>query len=164
MPTSLDAAKFFLSACDVDAGDLISNLKMQKLVYYAQGVHLATTGKRLFDEDIEAWEHGPVAPKLYDEFKKFGDKAIDLDFLDFSGYDKVLTEEQLEILADVYLTYGKFSAWALKDKTIEESPWKITANNGERRNRSPRGNRGLVIPDDLMIDHFKNVSLDYKRA
>lgn len=57
----IDVANFFLSAMDDDAGDLISNLKIQKLVYYAQGVHLAMFDTTLFDEEILAWEHGPVA-------------------------------------------------------------------------------------------------------
>ena len=60
-----DVANYFLSLCDEDAGDLISNLKLQKLVYYAQGFHLAISGEPLFDEKIMAWEHGPVIPQLY---------------------------------------------------------------------------------------------------
>lgn len=41
--------------------DVITHLKMQKLVYYAQGIHLCYTNKPLFDEEIQAWPHGPVA-------------------------------------------------------------------------------------------------------
>src|SRR5450631_518283 len=60
MLTARAVADYFLSLVDEEAGDSLSNLKLQKLVYYAQGFSLALTGKRLFDEAIEAWEHGPV--------------------------------------------------------------------------------------------------------
>ena len=65
MATVFDVARYILSRQDQNAGDTISNMKLQKLVYYAQGFALAITGKPLFQEDIEAWEHGPVAPALY---------------------------------------------------------------------------------------------------
>jgi uncharacterized phage-associated protein len=62
-----DVAKYFLSLTDEDAGDLISNLKLQKLVYYAQGFHLALYDELLFEETIEAWTHGPVIPEMKQE-------------------------------------------------------------------------------------------------
>ena len=51
----------------------ISNLKLQKLCYYAQGLCLAgfTTGA-LFDEDIVAWQHGPVIRELWDTYRVNG--------------------------------------------------------------------------------------------
>jgi uncharacterized phage-associated protein len=65
-----DVAEYFLTLVDDEAGDSLSNLKLQKLVYYAQGFHLALTEKPLFDEAIEAWEHGPVVPGLYHKLKR----------------------------------------------------------------------------------------------
>ena len=63
-----DVAQYFLAQMDEDAGDLISNLKLQKLVYYAQGFALALHGRPLFRERVEAWTHGaPVVPELYVE-------------------------------------------------------------------------------------------------
>jgi uncharacterized phage-associated protein len=52
--------RHFLKLSQPDIGDVISNLKLQKLLYYAQGFYLAIYGKALFEEDIVAWEHGPV--------------------------------------------------------------------------------------------------------
>ena len=57
--TAKDVAEYFLSRVDEDAGDSLSNLKIQKLAYYAQGYHLALHGTPLFNERIEAWQHGP---------------------------------------------------------------------------------------------------------
>ncbi|WP_208932366.1 Panacea domain-containing protein [[Haemophilus] ducreyi] len=59
---------YFLSQCNSEEnGDLISNLKIQKLVYYAQGFSLAINNKPLFSEKIQAWTHGPVTPELYNK-------------------------------------------------------------------------------------------------
>ena len=50
-------------------GDLVSNLKLQKLLYYCQAWYLALYDGPLFDERIEAWTHGPCVPPVYGEFK-----------------------------------------------------------------------------------------------
>ena len=73
MLKSYDVALYFLfRARELEAGDTISNLKMQKLLYYAQGHFLATYKKPLFDDKIEAWKYGPVVKEVYDKFKIYG--------------------------------------------------------------------------------------------
>ena len=118
--TCYDIANYFLAQMDDDAEDLISNLKLQKLVYYAQGFHLALHYKPLFDEEIEAWIHGPVIPDLYHEFKNYGSESLprpeDLDFSIFSHQVK-------ELLDEVYAVYGQYSAWRLRDIVHSEAPW-----------------------------------------
>ena len=141
----IDVANFFLSAMDDDAGDLISNLKIQKLVYYAQGVHLAMFDTILFDEEILAWEHGPVVSSLYQEFKAFGKNAIEPNFTEFDM--NVFTEDQKNMLKDVYNTFGQFSAWVLRNMTHEESPWLETTQNGKVI--------GGVISTELLKNYFK---------
>jgi uncharacterized phage-associated protein len=141
----IDVANFFLSAMDEEAGDLISNLKMQKLVYYAQGVYLAMFDKKLFDEDIVAWEHGPVVLSLYHEFKKFGRGAIESDFKNFDI--NIFTEQQQEMLREVHITFGQFSAWVLRNMTHKEKPWVETTNNGNVMDG--------VIDEKLMKEYFK---------
>ena len=141
----IDVANFFLSAMDDDAGDLISNLKMQKLVYYAQGVHLAMFDKELFEEDIEAWEHGPVVPSLYHEFKSFGKNAIEPNFDEFNI--EIFSSEQKDMLKEVYNTFGQFSAWVLRNMTHDERPWLETTNGG----KVVCG----VIKKDLLKEYFK---------
>ena len=59
-----DVAAYILAKQDDDSGDLISNLKLQKLAYYAQGFCLAMHGRPLFPEAIKAWKHGPVVSEL----------------------------------------------------------------------------------------------------
>ncbi len=76
-----DVAKYLLSLFKEDAekrvvgGDEvadISNLKLQKLLYYCQAYSYALMGKPMFAEDMEAWDYGPVVPSIYQEYKKYG--------------------------------------------------------------------------------------------
>jgi len=114
----LDVANFILKLANEDEAD-VSNLKLQKLVYYAQGFHLALfDGEALFDETIEAWAHGPVVPDLYHEFKDFGRNPIIKEDLDIN-----LTDEQEELISEVYDVFGQFSAWKLRNMTHDETPW-----------------------------------------
>lgn len=126
--TPRNVADYFLAQVDEDCGDAISNLKLQKLVYYAQGFHLAIIGEALFNDAIMAWEHGPVVPALYGEFKDFGaapiPKPINLDF-------SIFTCAVREILDDIYSVFGQFSPWKLRNMTHEEPPWKDTPLNCE---------------------------------
>ena len=69
MITARDVANYFLSLVDEDQGDSISNLRLQKLMYYAQGYLLALKDRPLIHEEFEAWEHGPVIPGLYNSFR-----------------------------------------------------------------------------------------------
>ncbi len=120
MATVHDVAKLFLSLSTRNE-DAISNLKLQKLVYYAQGFHLALfNGQPLFNEKIEAWTHGPVVPELYHEYKKFGKGPIDGIEFDLDGK---LSNDQIELIQEIYDIFGQFSAWKLRDMTHEESPW-----------------------------------------
>ncbi|MFC1736958.1 Panacea domain-containing protein [Candidatus Hydrogenedentota bacterium] len=125
--TALDVAKYFLSKMSDECGDVISNLKLQKLVYYAQGFHLALMGRPLFKEQIKAWQHGPVIPSLYDKYKEYEARGIPRpDSIDLSKYDK----PTVELLDEVYEVFGQFSAWKLRNMTHEEPPWKDTPMGG----------------------------------
>ena len=131
-----DVAQYFLAQMDEDAGDLISNLKLQKLVYYAQGFALALYGRPLFPERIEAWTHGPVVPELYREYKPYGSDAIPCPGeADFSIYDA----QTRDLLDEVYAVYGQFSAWKLRDMTHSEPPWRDTVPGQEIRHDDLRG-------------------------
>ncbi|MEJ1391694.1 MAG: DUF4065 domain-containing protein [Candidatus Sedimenticola sp. (ex Thyasira tokunagai)] len=112
-------ANYFLSLVKEDEGDLLSNLKLQKLVYYAQGFSLAMNDKPLFEEPIKAWQHGPVCAELYHEFKEYGGGAIPPVQVDLSAYD----DDTQELLNEVNKIFGQFSAWKLRNLTHEEPTW-----------------------------------------
>ncbi len=120
--TAREIADYFLASVDPDSGDNLSNLKLQKLVYYAQAFHLAINdGEPLFDDTIEAWANGPVVPSLFHEFKAHESGAIPRpESVDLSRFDA----ETREILDEVWNVYGQFSAWRLRDMTNEEPPWR----------------------------------------
>ena len=120
MLTCFEVADYFLSQCNRESGDLISNLKLQKLVYYAQGVSLAVLDRQLFPERIEAWKHGPVVPDLYQKYKPYGDCGLPHVCIDINKY----THEELSLLSFVDEEYGQFSAWKLRYMTHSEPPWK----------------------------------------
>jgi uncharacterized phage-associated protein len=123
--TADEIARFFLYLVsqDEDAGEVISNLRLQKLVYYAQGFSLALRGQPLFVEPIEAWVHGPVVPALFHAYQVYGRHDLPApEHFDSADYDP----ETRELLYDVYRTYGRYSAWALRDLTREEPPFRQT--------------------------------------
>ncbi|MGA2677789.1 MAG: type II toxin-antitoxin system antitoxin SocA domain-containing protein [Sedimentisphaerales bacterium] len=139
--TAQDIADYFLSLVDEDCGDSISNLKLQKLVYYAQGFHLAIEDKPLFDEPIEAWKYGPVIPTLYHKYK--GSESGPISKPDNIDLDKYSPKVK-SLLNDVYEVYGQFSAWKLACLTHDEPPFKNTPMNS-------------VINQQAMKDYFKTL-------
>jgi len=143
MIPAIEVARYFLSLTDEDAGELISNLKLQKLLYYAQGFHLAIYDEPLFPEPIEAWAHGPVVEDVYHQYKKYGSSPIPLEEVDFD----VFNQEQSEFLNEIYTTFGQYSAWKLREMTHDEPPWKDTYNED-----AP----GTIITHEALLGYFKN--------
>ncbi len=136
---------YLLSLSDPEVGDGISNLKLQKLLYYCQGFHLAINGEPLFNDSIEAWEHGPVVPNVYHEYKGFGSDNIPIS----EGADLSLVishSEVKEVVDEVYNVYGQFSAWKLRDMTHNEPPWSETP-------------RGEVISHGKLKNYFSTMIL-----
>jgi uncharacterized phage-associated protein len=140
-----DIAEYFLANVDEEAGDNISNLKLQKLLYYAQGLHVAMhDGDPLFSEPIVAWDHGPVVESVYFLYRKYGWQGIDppADF-DISAYPP----EIRELLDIVYQVYGQFSAKRLELMTHDEPPWKNTSRNAEITPESLREFFSLIVEE-----------------
>jgi uncharacterized phage-associated protein len=148
MITARTVANYYLSLLDENAGDTLSNLKIQKLVYYAQGFHLAMFGVPLFGDSIEAWQHGPVVPTLWRTFNKYGAGSIPMDeartFKDENVTEDLFNEQQKELLNEVWTVYGQFSGWKLRNMTHDEYPWKSTFQNCE-------------ISHDKMKSYFKTL-------
>jgi uncharacterized phage-associated protein len=137
-----DVAKYFLALSNDDAGDLISNLKLQKLLYYAQGVHLAVNDAPLFKDDIEAWTQGPVVIAVYRTYNDYGSGAIPPPATDFVADQ--FSDQEIEIIHEVWSVFGQFSAWKLRSMTHDEAPWKNAYEAGVK-----------VISQDSMRKYFK---------
>lgn len=132
-------ADYFLSLVKEEEGDLMTNLKLQKLLYYAQGFHLATFGKPLFDKKIEAWIYGPVVPYMFKKYESYGKGAI--PYKHNGGFDDI-DDETKALLDEVYTVYGQFSASALKDIVKMDPPYFNTPIRG-------------VIEHDVMTEYFQ---------
>ena len=99
--------------------------KLQKLCYYAQGWYAGITGEKLFEEELEAWVHGPVCPVLYDKYKNYGYNEIPK--LDIEIKDK----EMQEFTKQIYRIYGNLDGDELEQLTHKEMPW-ISARVGKQ--------------------------------
>lgn len=149
--TADQIADYFLAKANAEVGDVLTNLKLQKLCYYAQGVALAVRDRALFEEPIEAWLHGPVVPPLYRRFKECGGASIPpIEDLDLDAY----AEADRRILDDVYDFYGQYSAWRLRDMTHAEPPWQDAYARG--------GN--VTITHAALREHFRGEVSDEYRA
>ena len=62
-------ANYFIAMGMNEEESFMSNLRLNKLMFYAQAWCLATSGKPLFEADFEAWDFGPVIPAIYQKYK-----------------------------------------------------------------------------------------------
>lgn len=141
-----DVANYFLTKTDGESGDIMTHLKLQKLVYYAQGWHLAIYGEPFFNSDFEAWAHGPVNPDLFQEYRIYGwDPILSPDDFD----DSVFSSDEKELLDDVWNLYGRYGAKYLERLTHKEEPWR------EARGNIPEGAYcSTQISEDTMREYY----------
>jgi uncharacterized phage-associated protein len=132
MANVYDVADFFIELANQDEEGEITNLKLQKLLFFAQSHFLAATGKPLFDNPIKAWDLGPVVPEVYEKYKSFERSPI------LSGrtapqrtnIPELFSDEEYAILLDVAREYCKYTAAYLVKKTHEAgTPWAETTRN-----------------------------------
>jgi len=102
-----------------NAEELITNLKLQKLLYYAQGYYLAFYNELLFDDEIQAWAHGPVVPSVYHEYKHFRWKPINQEVTE----PKIEKKRIVDLLDLIIETFLPMDAYKLELMTHRESPW-----------------------------------------
>lgn len=138
-----DVAQFFIQkGLEEEDESGISNLKLQKLLYYAKGFYQAIFEEPLFPEQFCAWTHGPVIPSLYHAYKDYGTRPIDqID----DGYDPtvIFNADQLELLNEIWAVFGQYSTWKLRDMTHNEKPWLDHEQDAS------------VIPDTELQDYFR---------
>ena len=141
MTTAFEVAKYIIKSLPVD------NLKLQKLLYYSQAVHLVLHNKTpLFSEPIEAWDYGPVVPPVYLEYKKYG-----FDSIPPVDEESDLNLEEMQAVDMTLACFGVLSGPALISQTHYEDPWKNAYHRGW-----PSG----VITVEAIYDYFKD-ALDF---
>lgn len=136
-------------------------MKLQKLLYFAHGWHLALTSKPLISETIQAWNYGPVVESLYHDLKGYGYGAVtrpisDLVLGEGAGFSFQFVEPRVEdpdikaFLGKILDAYGALSAIQLSNLThLPDAPWAIVkeAAGGQIE-------RSLTIPDELIASCF----------
>lgn len=99
----------------------ISTMKLQKLVYFAQGWHLGITGRKLFEGRFEAWAKGPVSPTLYAHHRR--EYAVS----EWPAGDATLLQGFEKAVVDAVLSnYGALSGIQLSEIThVPDGPWAL---------------------------------------
>jgi uncharacterized phage-associated protein len=151
MYSAKSIANFFIEK-GLEAGDPVDHLKLQKLLYYAHGVHLAVTGKPLISERVEAWKFGPVVPIIYKAFRRYGAKPITELAVEVDNGTLVpalipTDSSALRVLETVWGSYGKYEGVELSAMTHKPgTPWdQVFRSQGE----------WSWIPDDSIAGWFK---------
>jgi len=149
-------------------GQSLTPMKIQKLIYYANGWHSAIKGEPLLDEQVEAWPYGPVIPSIYRAFSDHGNQPITSPLVDFEFLDGPDSREDFRyhapsledntdqaefahaLLNRIWETYGGYSAIQLSNMThAPGTPWRQVHDR-----YSGRIPRGTDIPWESIRDFF----------
>jgi uncharacterized phage-associated protein len=147
MVRAIDAANFFIDYFRNSDNNDLTNLKLQKLIYYSQGLHLAKTGEPLFNDDIKAWDDGPVVQEIYWNVKDIYEPKVPVEKM-LCHYDNdKFDEDEYNSLLDTILNFGKYGAWDLANMSHESGgPWDIAHKQG----------RNTIIEKTRIKEYFKN--------
>lgn len=140
--TAALVAKYFIFKAHQE-DKAITSKKLQKLVYYAQAWHFVFLNVLLFNDPIEAWVHGPAIRKLYGIYKKHGFDSI-TEAVSESEI-KQIPQVQMEILDQIWATYGNYDAEYLEILTHSETPW-IKAREGLEQSQN---SSNVILPDEM---------------
>ena len=146
MARAIDAANFFITIMQDDE-ERLTNKKINKLLYFVQGHSFLRLGHQFFDEDIQAWDHGPVVPSIYHTFKVCGFEPISEPTETLPEF----TKEEAALLIDVAREYGKYTGAALERETHKKgTPW---------QEYYVEGVKNIVIPKKVIEKYFLNRKL-----
>lgn len=139
MPTVHDVADYFLWLAHRDRLG-VDHLKLQKLVYYAQGFHLGFRDRPLFEGELRAWAYGPVSPDLWQRYRYRRDYLEPPEAVD----ESVFTDDAREVITMVHERFRNDSGLHLYRRTHDERPW-VTACEGDDD----------LIQNEVMAEFFR---------
>lgn len=141
------ANRFLLLASDND--DTLTPMQLLKLVYIAHGWMLGLYGRPLISDEVQAWQYGPVIPKLYAAIRHYRGDPVLRDLPTSPSSDRLNATEG-DIVSQVYERYGRMSGPALSRLThAPGTPWALTYEPGSF---------GVRIPTDLIEDHYQRLA------
>jgi uncharacterized phage-associated protein len=118
MTTAENVADHLLALAD-ERGVEVNNLKLQKLLYYAQAWHLGRFGSPLFPEKFQAWSTGPAIPALYWKYKPWSIRHIGTH-----GEPPVFDAAINQLLREVADEYMPIDEYDLASLTYRETPFR----------------------------------------
>lgn len=137
---AIDVARYFVYLSLKESEYPITHLKLQKLLYYAQGFHYLWDNEKLVDEEFQAWQFGPVLESVYHHFKRYGYENIPItEARNFKG-----DQNKKETIEAVWRDLKDYSAHDLVEMTHDETPWKEAHNF----------NRHTIIPEQSIKNYF----------
>ena len=116
----MQAARYLIYLSYEKKKNLLTPLKLQKLLYLAQGWSFVWDDKPLFDAEFEAWQYGPVNTDVYMHFRKYGRGEIPAH----EGSSIVEDQDAKDTLNAIWRDYAGFSAFQLVNLTHSQTPWK----------------------------------------
>lgn len=141
MYSAIDVAKYIIWYCK-EKGYSISNLKLQKILYFVQAAFLVDLGRPCFEESIEAWDFGPVVSEVYHKFKIFG--SADIPKAMCNGVESIIIRSDRQTINEMVDQCAEYSASSLVEITHNQDPW---------RNAYQKG-RNNVISNLSIQDYF----------
>ena len=137
---ALDIAKYVVTYC-FKKEHPVSNLQLQKILYYIQGYSFAARDKEACGEEILAWQYGPVVREVYDFFSMYAAMPIE------NSYSVEIRDREFEQMIQV-ITLNKIMqpVWKVVEQTHREAPWKYTTE---------LFGMGSVIPKEYIRRYFK---------
>lgn len=120
MYSALDVSKHIIQRCN-ETGNTISNLKLQKILYFVQAEFLVSTGGACFPEAIEAWDFGPVVPEVYHRYKVYG--SANIPYMGGGKTVKISSKDQ-KLMDGIIDECSGYSASSLVEITHQQDPWR----------------------------------------
>jgi uncharacterized phage-associated protein len=158
---ALDVARYIINYSN-RMGYGISNMKLQKLLYFIQAKFVAFTEKKkpCFIEEIEAWEFGPVVPEVYQAFKQYGSSSIpavkkyyevndDWKMIEKNYDEECIEPQDREIINQTVDDFADYSAAALVNITHDQDPWNDAYVEGMNRVISKTSVKEYFECDDI---------------
>lgn len=139
-------ANRFIELARADRG-AFTPMQLLKLVYIAHGWMLGLYGRPLIKDDIQAWQYGPVIPRLYNEVREYKGSPVTKSIANVSG--EAIDRQEDSIIEQVYDRYGHMSGIDLSAIThAPNTPWSQTYVPGVFA--TPIGN-------DLIQHHYQHL-------
>jgi len=143
-------------------GKGITNLDVQKILYFAQGWHLALTGERLFEEELRAWVHGPAVREVYFRLAQYERSPIPINEVR-GNPTRDLPEGVRAFLDQVWTKYSAFRTGKLVELTHQPGPWQIARGelDAQQRSDTPLSTSDMM---EFFRTKYRDVLATLKRA